>query len=138
MSAKMLCGLFVAFAVGCGPSTRVEGTVTLDGRPVNDGSISFAPADGTGPSFGAALTEGRFQVAAASPVTAGPKRVRIRGSMKTGKRIPAGAPPPPDKMTGEVRYYPAPGPTEEALEATLTAGKVNELSFALKSGKAEK
>lgn len=128
--------LVLLFGAGCGGAIPVQGTVTLDGQPVSDGSISFASADGAGPSFGAAIKEGRFQVPGDAPVTAGAKLVRIRGSIKTGKQIPAGPPHPPDKMTDEVRYYPAVGAKEEVLKAEVVAGKVNEFPFELKGGKA--
>jgi len=67
----------------------------------------------------------------------GAKRVRIRGSIKTGKQIATGPPHPPDKMIDEVRYYPA-QVKEEPLEAEVIKGKVNELRFDLKAGKSGK
>jgi hypothetical protein len=136
MRAWSLGCLLLAFVAGCGGAIRVQGTVTLDGQPVSDGNISFAPVDGAGPSFGAAIKEGQFQVPGDATVTAGAKLVRIRGSIKTGKQIPAGPPHPPDKMTDEVRYYPAVGAKEEVLKADVSAGKVNDLPFELKTGKA--
>jgi hypothetical protein len=136
MRPRGLWVLLVVFVAGCGASTPIQGTVTLDGHPVSDGSISFEPADGAGPSFGAAITEGRFQVSREAPVTGGTKRVRIRGSIKTGKRVAAGPPLPPGTMTDEVRYYPGPGVKEELREVEVVAGRVNDLQFELKAGKA--
>ena len=36
-----LCSL--VFLTGCGGGSRIEGTVTLDGQPVEDGTITFYP-----------------------------------------------------------------------------------------------
>lgn len=138
MRVLPLCALLLVLATGCGGSTRVQGTVSLDGVPLSDGSISFEPADGAGPSFGAAIANGRFQVPAQTPVTAGTKRVRIRGSIKTGKQVPAGPPHPPSTMTDEVVYYPPVGTKEEVHDAELKAGQVNELRFDLKAAKTGK
>lgn len=48
---------------GCGRSDgliTVSGTVTLDGQPVETGSISLMPVDGKGMAGGGVITDGRF------------------------------------------------------------------------------
>jgi hypothetical protein len=68
---------------GCGepdPLNRqpVSGTVTLDGSPVRQGSISFAPAAGSGEhGGGAAIDNGRFSLPARHGLPPGRYIVRI-------------------------------------------------------------
>lgn len=119
------------FLTGCEASPRVQGTVTLDGKPLDQGSINFEPVDRNKPSFGATISNGRYQVSASSPVTAGKFQVQICGSIKTGRQVPAGPPSPPGTMTDEFRYYPAEG--VEVREAEILPGQVNELNFELNS-----
>src|SRR5205814_6718966 len=47
---------------GCGGPglTAVSGVVSLDGQPLKEGSIHFAPADGKAPSQAAMIGEGKF------------------------------------------------------------------------------
>jgi hypothetical protein len=52
---------FIALA-GCEGTdlTPVSGTVTVDGQPIQQGSIQFAPVDGKAPSEAAAIEGGKF------------------------------------------------------------------------------
>lgn len=58
--------LLLLAAVGCGGGTEVpalhilKGTVTHAGQPVGNVRISFAPADGTRPSYGTSDKDGHF------------------------------------------------------------------------------
>lgn len=57
-----------ALAVGCTetageadyPSARLEGEVTLDGRPIDGGSIQFVPKDSNAPPISTAILGGRY------------------------------------------------------------------------------
>ena len=64
------CAFLVA---GCGGAS-VEGEVTLDGKPVENGAITFTSADLRGPSAGAQITAGRYRV---EDITPGEKVVQI-------------------------------------------------------------
>jgi hypothetical protein len=78
--------LGAAVATGCGGgggTGDVSGTVTYDGKPVEQGSISFVPADGKGPSAGGAIKDGKYE---ASKVPAGTAKVIINGAKVTGKK----------------------------------------------------
>lgn len=70
--------LFVTAIAGCGHTTVATGQVTVDGQPLSRGNIVFQPADGNGPSQGAAVTEGRYRV----EVAPGAKIVQITGMRK--------------------------------------------------------
>lgn len=76
--------LIAVSLVGCSGSDqmKVSGQVTLDGNPVENGTISFLPADGIGPSAADLITDGRYTVEA-SP---GPKRVEIHGYKTLGQK----------------------------------------------------
>lgn len=134
MRTLCLVGLLGAILLlGCGGTTQVAGTVSLDGKPLEEGSIAFEPADGAGPSFGSPIKAGMFQITGDAPITPGKKRVRIRGSVKTGKQIAAGPPHPADKMIGEVRFFPAQGEPEQLQEAEVVASEQNKFDFKLES-----
>jgi len=65
---------------GCGSATAtVSGEVTLDGRPVGSGYITFTPEDGKGPDAGGPIVDGRYSV---SGLPAGPKVVKVMGVKK--------------------------------------------------------
>ena len=93
------CCLLVP-AAGCGrssPARRVWGTVTYQGRPVEEGQIVFFPIEGTtGPSTGAAIEQGRYDVPARTgPYAGGVYRVEITalGPERTYSPNVSGEPP---------------------------------------------
>lgn len=121
---------------GCGGDGRVaiSGSVTLDGKPVEKGSISFQPEDGIGPGTGAEIKGGCYEITGAAAATPGRKKVSITAVRKTGKQIAAGMPFPSGTMIDEEVTVPPRGmrlaPT---YPAEVTAGKKNELDFKLTS-----
>ncbi|WP_435017543.1 hypothetical protein TA3x_005157 [Tundrisphaera sp. TA3] len=82
-----------ALAPGCsqetGPRTmRAWGDVTLDGAPVEAGSITFESTDDAAPAQGP-IQGGKFDIAADAGPTAGRTYViKINAAKKTGKTIP--------------------------------------------------
>ncbi len=103
-------GMIVLLAcAGCGSrGIPVKGAVSLDGKPVAEGSIAFEPADGKGATVGAAIHDGRYQVAREAGLQAGQKTARILAVYKTGRRVPAGTPEPTGTMVDEVKTVWAP------------------------------
>jgi hypothetical protein len=85
---RILFGLtFVAFLglTGCGrepAKSHITGEVTLDGSTVDEGSISFLPSDGEGPTAGGQIENGTYSV----DVPPGPKKVSITSSEVVGQR----------------------------------------------------
>ena len=74
----------------CGDSRRgsIEGTVTLDGRPLEKGYICFRPQLGTlGPTAGAEILDGRLSILAEGGTFGGTFRVEITASRKTGQKV---------------------------------------------------
>lgn len=88
-----LLGL-AATVAGCGseesgpPRLPVSGKVTLDGKPLEAGAITFIPA-ADGPATAATIAEGAFQVARAEGPSPGPYKVEIISVQSTGRQIPS-------------------------------------------------
>jgi hypothetical protein len=72
-----------------GPKTmRVWGDVSSDGKPVDDGTITFESTDGSAPAQ-APIKDGHFDLPAASGPLAGKTYlIRINALAKTGKTVP--------------------------------------------------
>jgi hypothetical protein len=110
--------------VGCGePSNlaEVSGSVTVDGKPVERGSISFIPADGQGPTTGAEITEGKYT----SQAPLGVSKVEIRVPRVIGKR----------KL-----YETSDSPVQDLMEEVLPEkyNEKTELRFEAQAGRHEK
>jgi len=120
--------LLLTVCLGCGGGgVVVEGEITLGGKPVDSGSITFVPADGAGPSTGGSISAGRYELPETAQVQPGKKVVRITAIMKTGKKIEAGRPAPPGTMVDEIKTFTIP-----PQEAEVVAGQINQLPFNLK------
>lgn len=61
---KLICFLgLLALVIGCSGDDRVatvHGTVTLDGAPVSDASVTFMPKEGGRPAFGITEADGTY------------------------------------------------------------------------------
>lgn len=123
ISGWLLVGVCV-LGVGCGEQSnmaRVSGTVSVDGKPVEKGSISFISMDGMSPTAGTTITDGKYS----SEAPLGEAKVEIR--------VP--------KVVGKKKLYDTPdSPVQEVL-AELLPRKYNEdteLRFTAERGKNEK
>ena len=90
-----LVAVLIATILGCNADNTnrgaISGHVTLDGRPVEKGSILFTPIEGTrGVVTGGQIKDGLYRLAAAKGPVVGQNRVEIRAVRMTGKRIPKG------------------------------------------------
>ena len=131
-----LAGLLL-LAAGCGDKqVQICGKVTLDGKPMDTGAITFIPNDSSkGQTAGASITLGEFQVVGNNLPPPGLYRVEIRGRKKTGKQIPAGSPSPPGTMVDEtIEAVPAKYNYKSELKQELKTGD-NKLNFDLTSQK---
>ena len=98
----VICGLVLS---GCGgpgdelPRQPVSGTVTLDGKPLERGTIAFQPASGLPTAAAVPIIGGSYSIARDHGLVAGPYKVSISSSPATASPIdPAtGTPPPPGK-----------------------------------------
>jgi hypothetical protein len=129
LGAMALCA-----ACGCGHRGRaaVEGTVTLDGRPLDQGGIVFSPLSGTaGPTAGAQILDGNFAITRSGGTFPGKFRVEITSARPTGRKV-AG-------RTGSglidelAQCLPARYNRDSELRAEVTDSGPNHFEFALKS-----
>ena len=90
-------GLVWAACCGCTRTEAgIEGTVTLDGQPLQKGQIVFTPQPGAeGSTAGAEITDGVYSVAPVGGILRGRFRVEITALRPTGRKIPRphGGPP---------------------------------------------
>ncbi len=132
MARKLLLGcalcVLVCFA-GCSgssgpPPVAVSGTVELDGKPLNDGSISLFPESGGAPAV-LPVKDGKFE----GQATPGKKKVELR-AFRMGQ---------PTKMGNEVieatkeNYLAAKWNTNSKLTAEVTASGISPNKFSAKS-----
>ena len=122
-AAVFTSALFVLMA-GCSDKKtgEVSGTVSVDGKPVEKGSISFIPVDGNGTTSGSEIKNGKYTVLNASP-----------GTMKVQIRVPV--------ATGKKKLYDTPdSKTRETFSESLPKkyNDESELKFEVKLGKNEK
>lgn len=116
--------LLVAVLAGCssqGATGTVEGTVTLNGQPLEQGLIRFVPVDGQSQPADATITSGKFTAI----VPVGDFRVEITAP----------------KVVGQVKMYNTPdSPTVDKIEEAIPAKyNVNtELKMTVPKGKTEK
>lgn len=78
-------GLMFFLLAGCAPSdgmSQVSGTVTLDGKPLETGAITFAPTDGQSPTAGATIQAGKYT----ARIPKGSVKVAITSPKEVGKR----------------------------------------------------
>jgi hypothetical protein len=136
-AAKWLCLPVLAMIAvtfsGCGNRSGrqgIEGTVELDGKPLEKGQISFRPQQGTAsPSAGGEIRGGRFSIAPERGLLPGKYRVEITASRPGTQKLPA---PFTGQMTAiEEQYLPVKYNEQSRLEATVEAGGPNRLEFAL-------
>lgn len=140
--------LAAALATGCGsgtlaplPVANVSGTVTLDGKPLEKGTISFA-TDGRSPQVfeirdgkynGAAMVgSNSISISSRKPIVfAGgkdPSGGRLKGSSQGG---PPGAPP----SVPEEETLPAVYNKDSKESRVVESGGANKFDFDLKSAK---
>ena len=108
---------------------KVTGTVTIDGEPAENGSISFIPVDGLSSTTGASITKGKFT----SDAPIGESKVEIRVPKVVGKKKLYDTPESPVQ---DVMAEVLPAKYNESTELRFTAQKGNnEKNFELSAKK---
>lgn len=143
---SLSAALTISFAIfaGCGAKSgpqrsSVKGKISFDGQPVASGSIIFLPAQGvTGPSSGAEIRDGAYEIPEASGPVLGAHRVEITATRTEGTETVAGV----DGATGGASgggsipkvtmYIPPQYNQNSILEAEIKSG-ANTFDFELKS-----
>jgi hypothetical protein len=127
------CGLLIVatcLGPGCSaPSTtgEVVGTVTLDGKPVDSGTVQFKPVDGQTSTAGATIDKGKFSVV----VPIAKHRVEISATQLASGGNAAAA-RHSDAGYATVELIPAKYNRNSELTMDVKSGR-NERSFDLKS-----
>jgi hypothetical protein len=115
------------FPGGCSGSKTdrgaISGAVTLDGKPLEQGSILFTPIEGTrGSVAGAKIENGRYQLPATIGPAIGRSRVEIRGMRKTGKMVPKAFGRPGEMVPEHVDAVPPKFNSKSELKAEIKPG----------------
>jgi hypothetical protein len=101
LARRAVIGLGCIFLAGCGMGAgraQVTGSVTLDGTPVKDAVVTFAPQAGGQPATGVSDAAGKFTLQTRQPgdgVELGLHDVTI-----TGVKTSGGPPPTADGLSG--------------------------------------
>jgi hypothetical protein len=131
----LLVILSLAGLAGCG-SNRIPigGAVTFDGKPVAEGSISFEPVDGQGPSTGGKIADGRYELMGEAAPIPGKKTVRIVAVRKTGRKVLRGtlASPTPVLVDEIERFIPDIYNAQTTLTCDVSRDGTKEIDFNLK------
>jgi hypothetical protein len=91
--ALALSAAILPLLAGCGDDASanrgaLSGAVTIDGKPLEQGSILLNPTDGTkGSSSGTEIKNGHYEISRVDGPAIGWNRVEIRATRKTGKMI---------------------------------------------------
>lgn len=133
--SRFVTGLLLLLAVaGCGGSANIpiQGTVTLDGQPVEGpATIIFYPEAGTeSPSASGDIVGGKYEIPADKGPSAGAFRVEITWPKPTGKKIASVDPGMPAEEIAEA--IPAKYNKDSELKVEIDSGKT-EHNFDLKS-----
>jgi len=132
----LCCGLVVAAVGGCGRSgperVVVSGTVTYQGKPVEDGQIRFVPAKGTeAPMSGGPIKDGKYAVDMKGGVPVGTHKVQILAHRFPPESLKILETLPPDatelEMPPREQYIPKKYNVNTTLEITIPSGsgKIN-------------
>ena len=128
-----LAACLLAGVSGCGGDAidrlAVSGEVTLDGRPLDDASITLVPI-GPGPSAGAEISAGNFTIERSVGPSPGKYRVEIRAYRGTGRQIPDDD-APGQMIEATEPIIPGRYNRDTELEVEVTVDGENHFQFAL-------
>lgn len=120
--AALLVALF--FLGGCGNNVQdVSGTIQVDGKPAEEGTIVFVPADGKTQTASGLIKGGSYS----AKVPLGQMKVAISVPKVVGKKKSYDTPDSPERPI-----------TEESLPAKYSNRDKTELQFEVKSGQNKK
>jgi hypothetical protein len=130
ISSKTVLAIILTLIVGwtsqtgCSKSSGrqgISGKVSIAGKPLPKGNITFRPLAGTAsPSAGAAIVDGQYSIDAAQGVMPGKFRIEITSS-RPGKQKVA-APITGELVAVEEQFLPAKYNTQSQLELEVVAG----------------
>jgi len=131
--------LALLIAGGCdqkknGPErAAVSGRVTVDGQPIEQGSIGFFPSgSASGMTSGGPIQNGQFSIPLQTGPIVGPNRVQIHAARKTGRQVPAALGQPGQMEEEQVEAIPPRYNSASTLQCEITSGS-NQQNFELTS-----
>ena len=135
-SQKVLAAALAAVAVvsigcGSGQEASVKGVVTLDGKPVQRGRITFVPAESGAGAFAAINPDGSYEARTGSVdgLEAGEYKIAVQ-SREDSIPDPKGGPPLPGKLITPMKYARS---RTSGFNVSIDPGS-NKVDFELKSG----
>ncbi|UUO08299.1 hypothetical protein M4951_08275 [Blastopirellula sp. J2-11] len=125
---------------GCGRGyngperASISGRISLDGQAIETGTIEFLPtAETAGPTAGAKISGGLYEIAEKQGPVLGRYQVRIHAHGKTGRKISPGSLEAAGTMIDEIgEIIPSKFNEKTTLERDVVAGK-NQIDFELNS-----
>lgn len=145
---RHVLAIVVTIAIsGCGgsdgnelPRAAVSGSVTLNGKPLQEGVIRFVPIEGTsGPKTSVSITEGRFSADADQGPVVGKHRIEIQSTDDGGYAMDDETVIQKLRESGirriDVVRIPPQYNSHSTLTETVSAEGPNEFTFELVTGK---
>ena len=121
----------IVAVTGCGGVQResLEGVVTLDGQPLQNGYITFQPqSDTRGPTAGAQIDSGKFAIPASKGTFAGHFRVEIISTRLSGRTI---ADRDGTLVPAKEQFLPKKYNVQSNLEVQVNPNELNQFTFEL-------
>lgn len=118
--------LFLAMGCGKGAANRstISGEVTLDGMPLEQGSIMFTPIEDTkGVVAGGQIQNGRYRFDEATGPAIGTNRVEIQAMRKNGAMVPRPMGAPGEMIEGSDQAVAAKFNSESTLKIEVKPGE---------------
>ena len=138
MGARVACFLLsLALVSGSGCSDGsglqpVSGTVSFQGKPLDQGAIQFLPVEGSRTESGAGIKDGQYSIPAENGLAPGKYKVTVFSYDERGAKIPDNTTMPGDTVGVQFKErIPAKYNTETILKAEVVAGEANVFDFRL-------
>lgn len=130
---RVCLGILLLGIAGCGDDLgnrqEISGAVTLQGRPLGDGSIEFTPLEPSAEETksGAPIVQGKYSIPREQGLAPGKYRVRITAGTPTPELAPGELPGPSGPSS--VERIPAAYNVNSKLEETVIPSGPNTFNF---------
>ncbi len=131
LSIALIVLLALGLCISCsggGTIDGVKGTVTVDGSPVEAGTISLRADGASGPPAGGAINAGQFTVTSRKPLPTGSYTVTVQASKKTGRTTK-------DPQRGDIEELRPLELADSPQQIQLTTNNATNLALSFKSGR---